>query len=412
MPLLSLRGLVVLIMGIVAGGAGSLLGEPDLLRLGVFLTLLPLAALLYLLLARPEISVERVPKPAQSTIGSDVEVVLRLHNAKPFATGSLEFTDLAPTAIGGGAQFRVARAFGSWTQAVSYQITTTQRGRFPIGPLKVRFTDPLGLARCTRSTRGALTNLRVSPRVWPLDALPRTAGTGASQQSSPSRLGQSGQDDVLVREHRHGDDMRRVHWRMSAKQGELMVRIAEDPWDPSCTLLVDCRSFSHAGVGPDSSMEWAISATTSIAAKLLASRWRLTVLGGASSFFDPSQQLSGLGAKEPMLEAMTELEASQDTALSALIDDLDSVGGATLVATLGLISTRDAATLIALSTRALRGFAMVPDAAAWEFSGERLDEHVDATRMLVAAGWALATYRPGEPVPDVWRRLVGQGGHR
>lgn len=297
MPLLSLRGVIVLLAGVIAAGGGALLGEPDLVAFGVLLATLPLISLLFLWLATPAIEVERSPKPGQAAIGSGVEVVLRLSNGKALTAGSLEFTDLAPAPIGGGAQFRVARAFGRWQQAVSYRIDTTQRGQFLIGPLTVRFSDPLGLSRRAVVAKGQLTRLRVTPRIWPLDALPRTAGTGASQQSAPNRLGQSGQDDVLVREHRHGDDMRRVHWRMSAKQGELMVRVAEDPWDPSCTLLVDRRAGSHAGAGPDSSLEWVVSAVASTAAKLLDSHWRVTVLGGQGAFFDPSHQLSGAGRR-------------------------------------------------------------------------------------------------------------------
>lgn len=410
MPLLSPRGAVVLLAGAVTTAAGALLGEPDLVALGVFLLVLPLTALGFLWLATPAIEVERTLTPAQAAIGEDVEAVLRLRNMKALTAGSLQFTDEAPAAVGGGATFRVARAFGSWRQAVSYPIRTAQRGQFPIGPLRVRFSDPLGLSRRTTSTIGADTRLRVTPRLWPLDALPRTAGTGASQQSAPNRLGQSGQDDVLVREHRHGDDMRRVHWRLSAKQGQLMVRLAEDPWDPSCTLLVDCRTWAHAGSGPDSSLEWVVSAVASSGAKLMDSRWRVTMLGGQATFFGASQQFSGPAAKEMMIEALTDLEASPETQLSALVRDLDAVGAGTLVAALGLLSARDAATLVALSARALRGFALVPDAAAWEFSAERADEHVEACRTLAGAGWALVTYRPGDSLPLAWRRLVAPRG--
>lgn len=405
MPLLSARGLVVLLAGVAASAAGSLIGEPDLVLLGVFLVLLPLAALVFLWLAAPSIAVERTLSPAQTTIGDEVHAVLRLRNTKALTVGSLQFTDEAPAAVSGGATFRVARAFGSWRQAVSYQIHPTQRGHFLVGPLRARFSDPLGLVRRTANTLGSSTRLRVTPRLWPLDALPRTVGTGASRQAAPSRLGQSGQDDVLVREYHQGDDMRRVHWRLSAKHGDLMVRLAEEPWDPSCTLLVDCRSGAHAGTGADSGLEWAISAVASSGIKLIDSHWRVTVIGGQGSFFDASQQLSGATAKESLLEALTDLQASPETSLSALVQDLDAVGAGTLVAALGVLTEHDAATLVALSARALRGFALVPDAAAWEFSPARVDEHLDACRALTNAGWALVSYRPGESLPQVWRRL-------
>lgn len=153
MPLLSLRGVIVLLAGVIAAGGGALLGEPDLVAFGVLLATLPLISLLFLWLATPAIEVERSPKPGQAAIGSGVEVVLRLSNGKALTAGSLEFTDLAPAPIGGGAQFRVARAFGRWQQAVSYRIDTTQRGQFLIGPLTVRFSDPWASAAAPSSRR-------------------------------------------------------------------------------------------------------------------------------------------------------------------------------------------------------------------------------------------------------------------
>ena len=55
--------------------------------------------------------------------------------------------------------------------------------------------------------------------------------------------------DVIVREYRLGDDLRRVHWRSSARAGELMVRREEQPWQSRCTLMVDNRASAHRGQG-------------------------------------------------------------------------------------------------------------------------------------------------------------------
>jgi len=53
-----------------------------------------------------------------------------------------------------------------------------------------------------------------------------------------------------VREHRHGDDLRKVHWRATARSGELMVRLEERPWRAQATLLLDTRTRAHLGTGP------------------------------------------------------------------------------------------------------------------------------------------------------------------
>ena len=74
-----------------------------------------------------------------------------------------------------------------------------------------------------------------------------------------------GQDDALVREYRQGDDVRRIHWRSTARWGDLMVRREEQAWDPSASIMLDSRVGAHAGRGMHNSLEWAISAAASIA---------------------------------------------------------------------------------------------------------------------------------------------------
>ena len=71
-----------------------------------------------------------------------------------------------------------------------------------------------------------------------------------------------------MREYRRGDDLRRVHWRSSARVGELMVRREEQPWQSRATVFLDNRAGAHRGQGIASSLEAAVSAAASIAVHL------------------------------------------------------------------------------------------------------------------------------------------------
>ncbi len=75
-------------------------------------------------------------------------------------------------------------------------------------------------------------------------------------------------EDVTVREYRRGDDLRRVHWRSSARVGELMVRREEQPWQSRATVFLDNRARSHRGQGLSSSLESAVTAAASVALHL------------------------------------------------------------------------------------------------------------------------------------------------
>ena len=232
-----------------------------------------------------------------------------------------------------------------------------------------------------------------------LTASPRLGAADAT----PQRIGQAGSDDVLVREHRHGDDLRRVHWKMTARQGDLMVRLEEHPWDPSSTLVVDTRTGAHFGQGPGSSLEWAVSAVTSVAAQLAEGRHRLTIVSPAGLACDPGHTL-GEAALQLVLEAMTDLTSSEETWLGAAVADPQLLGAsATIVAATGRLTAHDAAALAAAGTRALSRVALAPDVEAW---GGEPGEHADALRLLRNHAWTVELYGPRTGVAEAWRRAT------
>lgn len=395
------RGLALLILGGVAAVAAALIGELDLLWLALALVGLPIISLLYLLLAKPRITHERILEPATLPIGETTRVVLRVINEAPAQSSALRFNDSAGHQVGGGATFVIARGFGRWHQAVGYSVEAGARGRFRIGPLTALATDPFGFARRSVRSAGADSLLRVTPRVWPLLDLPLGSGLGAAGDATPQRIGQAGTDDVLVREHRYGDDMRRVHWKMSAKRDELMVRLEEHPWDPSSTLIVDTRLSAHPDHGPQGSLEWAVSAITSLAALLLEGRHRMSIVAPSGAAYTSGHSV-GPVATTTMLEAMTDLPASEHTRLGeAFSDPGDLASVASLVAVTGKLTADDAAALSAVGSRARSAFALVPH----EDWGQLSAEHADACRLLRNNGWQIGTYAPGETVPEAWARL-------
>lgn len=397
------RGLTLLALGAATSFGAALVGEPDLLWLTLAVAVLPLLAVGYLLAAPPRIRYTRTLSPSSVPIGEPTRVVLHVDDESPAQASSLLFTDRADESLGGGASFTIARGFGRWRQSVGYTVNTTRRGRFVVGPLAYRATDALALARATLVASGDPSPLRVTPRIWPLGELAGGAGLSAAGDATAHRIGQAGSDDVLVREHRHGDDLRRVHWKMSAKQDDLMVRLEENPWDPSSTLILDNRASAHLGDGPHGSMEWAISAVTSIAALLASGRHRLVIISPAGIEFDPGRAVGG-AARERMLEAMTDVSATEETWLGAAVADPERMmSSASLVAATGVLRANDAAALAAAGARARSLIALVPDARAW---GAPEDEHEAACSMLRNLGWTVQAYRPGQPVDEVWERAA------
>lgn len=110
----------------------------------------------------------------------------------------------------------------------------------PRGPVdatswKIVSSDPLGLFRSRRGCADAEVAL-VLPRFTSLVSQPQTRELEASVAAP--RAG-SGTELFGVREYRPGDALRRIHWRSSARHGELVVREYEPPGAQTLGIFCD-----------------------------------------------------------------------------------------------------------------------------------------------------------------------------
>src|SRR5690606_11602391 len=230
-----------------------------------------------------------------------------------------------PYALGSRPRLVLERLGGQRASTVAYTVRAEMRGRYEVGPLVIRLTDPFGLCELTRSFT-TTARLTVVPQTERLPAV-RLAGEYVGSGDSRARsVAVHGEDDVATREYRNGDDLRRVHWRSTARVGELMVRREEQPWESRATIVLDTRRYGHHGEGPTSSFEWAVSAAASVALHLRRSGYRLRLVTGMSGptpggsggpvDFD-STEYDGEGA---LLDALAEVQPSGASQIPELVE--------------------------------------------------------------------------------------------
>lgn len=268
----ALAGLTTRGRSFVAAGATAIvcafaLGERDLLRAGVLVLVLPLLCTLAVSRTRYRLACARKLEPSRLAVGHEARADLRLENVSRLPSGLLMVEDQVPYTLGGRARFVLDRIEPRGSRELSYRIRSDVRGRYRVGPLVVRLADPFGMVELVRSFSLADT-LTVTPAIV---ALPpeRLAGAWTGGGDSLARtVATAGEDDVAPREYRHGDDLRRVHWRSTARYGELMVRREEQHWQSSGTLFLDARRVAHWGDGPGGSFEQAVSVAASVGVHL------------------------------------------------------------------------------------------------------------------------------------------------
>ncbi len=409
---LTTRGRCLFCAGVALAVCSLALGQGDLLRIAIFLLTLPLAAVVVVSRTRHRLTCTRSLDPDRIEAGQVTTVRLHLHNVSRLPSGVLLMEDELPYTLGGRPRF-VLDVELHGEREVSYPVRTELRGRHRIGPLSVRLADPFGLCELRRSF-AAVDQLTVTPRVTRLPAV-RLGGhwTGGGEVAARS-VSSGGSDDAATREYRHGDDLRRVHWRSTARVGELMVRREEQPFQSRATVLLDGRAAAHRGAGPASSFEAAVSAVASIGVALARSGFVLSVLRENGDPLIPP----GVPPTESMvLDTLATVgTADDDGGLDGVVERLRRGGwGGVLVGVLGTLDLSQAQRLARLRTGTSVCVAVALDTGSWAPGGAR-DRAASVERaervhaLLTGAGWRVLPLSHGSELAALWSSAGGRVG--
>jgi len=160
-----------------------------------------------------------------------------------------------------------------------FAVPTDRRAVVTVGPVRAVRGDPLGLAVRHAVTTGS-EELYVHPRVVMLTGanagLLRDLEGGSTRDLSDMDLAFHALRDYVV-----GDDRRSIHWRTTARRGQLTVKQYEDTrrTQTAVALATDPRDYRHGA--DDAELELAVSVVASLGVQVLADEHPLVVLAGA-----------------------------------------------------------------------------------------------------------------------------------
>ncbi|WP_028645703.1 DUF58 domain-containing protein [Nocardioides sp. URHA0020] len=402
---LTVRGRAFLTAGVTAIVCSIILDQPTLARVGVLLLALTLLTVGVLARNRYRLTLIRTVTPQLVAAGQPARVALTLANDGLAPNGVLLLEDQVPYVLGTRPRFVLEGISHGWRHSVSYQVRSDVRGRFEIGPMSVRVSDPFGLVELGRTFRTTVP-LTVTPRTVPLANIPLGGAWTGSGDNRPRSFATGSAEDVTVREYRQGDDLRRVHWRSSAKLGELMVRREEQPWQSRATLFLDNRIIAHRGQGIASSLEAAVSAAASIAVHLTHRGFAVRLVTATGEEPGSAWHLRGADLNTgPLLESLAVVQAVQQTRLETSWLGEGAHGGLT-VAVFGSVEPSDLQVLRRMQNHAASAVAISLDVDAW--GGAPPAD--GATRILGQQGWRAVTLRPRDRLEAVWQELAHTSG--
>lgn len=394
-------------------------GSLQLLYVACLIAVLPLIAIALMLLRRPRVTAARSFVPRVVQAGSTTTVTLKVSNAAPWASLPAAWRDVLPwhpfttdEQILPAMDARGARFAARNHAALEYELTPPRRGIVPVGPLWVEVRDPFGLA-VSRAVVGEPELLTVTPEVVPLadSGLSIPAGDGESRLVQRRAAGD--EDDAMTREYRAGDAMRRVHWRASARLGDLMVRQEEQRSFPEARIVIDTtsRGYRDAEDGESDAFEWVVRMLASVAVHLRRMGFQIVIEESGPAQLDEA----GSGRRrtwgdEEFLSRLASLHLT-DTAEPpamprAVSGPVIAIVGTPSSATVEwmLAHRRPGEFAVAFLVRSTTSLDLIDRSFGVPASAAQLDER------LVDAGWLVVPVRSADDHAAAWRAVVVELG--
>jgi uncharacterized protein (DUF58 family) len=262
-PALTNRGWALIGAAVALLVGARVLGVVELAMLAAAAVLLVAGALVRVRGRAAHLSAERILRPARAEAGGQARADLSLTNRGTKTTTVLTATDC----FDGGrrvARFLVPPLTGGETAEAAYRLPTGRRGIYSVGPLTVSVTDPFGIAEAS-TVSPRVDRFVVYPRIEEILPLPGSSNREARLGAFRASRVPIGLDFFGLREYELGDDLRRVHWRSTARTGELMLRQDEMPWESRATVFLDTRPATHQGESFERAVEVAASIVTAVA---------------------------------------------------------------------------------------------------------------------------------------------------
>jgi hypothetical protein len=397
------RGIVTLILGLTSLAIGYIAGRDEVLVIAGFCLLLVIIGAIVVRARKPKFDVIRLFAPPVVSAGGLTRVTVRVRNIASSASTPLLWNDAIPWAQPMDPQVLDSIQIGSAlrrVRAVDYELLPPRRGLYPIGPFVVEYEDPFGMVNAVLAV-GEADRLVVVPDIVELPPGGPTLADGEGTAQLVQRRVTGNDDDLTTREYRPGDALRRVHWRASARHGELMVRQEEHRSHPDARIIVDTRQSGYPDAVPDpgdswspsahsEAFEWVVRMTASLGSHLEAAGFRVLIEETAVPQVEPlGERWLGGRRSEGFLTSLAAVR---------LVDRNDGVGTSVVAEPEGpvfaLLSDPDEETVTWLLKRRRTGQAAIAFV---------MSPHPRVIERLTGGGWECVNVHEETDPGDAWR---------
>jgi uncharacterized protein (DUF58 family) len=212
---------------------------------------------------------------------------------------------------------RVITVAAKSTRTWRVRSTITRRGLYSVGPVEITTGDPFGLFRHTRAF-GRAQNVLVFPRAAELANFHVPPASLPGEGRFRKRTHHVTPNASGVRPYESGDSFNRIHWRSTARTGDLMVKLFELDPASDVWVILDLHRDVHLGEGDDSSEEHAVGIAASVGRYFLTANRSVGFMSYGRAF-DVIEADRGIQQYTRILESLAMARSWGDVALGDLL---------------------------------------------------------------------------------------------
>lgn len=265
-------------------------------------------------------------------LGETGEVSLTFENKTIIPLAWLSGREHLPVALEAGRAKRWVISLGPFAEVTaSYSVTGSQRGLYAVGPLEISAGEPLGLHQFSRTTQSDH-DIVVYPRVFTLRelGLPSKLPYGNLRTKQPifpdpARL--SG-----VRPYQSGDSRQSIHWKLTARTGELQVKQFQHTVAAETVIFLNLNEEDYSAHNLYVESELAIETGASLANYLARAGESFGLISNAYLREQRAESSSRQGEEaalaEPLMDKMTTIRLLPRKGIPQLMQVLESLAAA------------------------------------------------------------------------------------
>lgn len=195
-------------------------------------------------------------------VGDRIRVTYTLRNTSRVPKFWLEVHN--PTSLPAGLPGRAISLGPQSERSWLVRTPLSRRGHFRVEPLQIRTGDPFGFFESSAAVGTGVTVV-VYPRIEVLPFWKLPAANVDGSHAMPERTLQTSPLATTVRPWAPGDAFNRIHWRSTARHGEIQVKEFDLEQTADAWIVLDLDGSVHVGRGDESTVEVAVRAAASIA---------------------------------------------------------------------------------------------------------------------------------------------------